>query len=116
MPTIKKADAAQRINAASKLAPAAPERSGASVAKKRRRLAKVFSRPLDKKFKHPESVREKFSMLPQDYAQLLLLKQRLAEQGVSVKKGELLRAGLLLLAAVDDGDLPAALAKPLAIG
>ena len=100
----------------SKLAPAAPELSGGSTAKKRKRLAKVFPRPLDKKLKKVELVREKFSLREDEHAQLVDLKQRLAAQGVSVKKGELLRAGLLLLATLDDNDLNGALAKVPAIG
>lgn len=80
------------------------------MAKKRKRLAKAFPRPLDKKLKEVEQVREKFTLLADESAQLVALKQRLAVQGVSVKKSELLRAGLLLVAALDDSELQAALA------
>lgn len=87
--------------------PAAPE----AAAKNRKRLAKAFPRPLDKKLKEVGRVREKFSLPADEYAQLAALKERLAAQGVAVKKSELLRAGLMLLAALEDGELSAALAK-----
>lgn len=108
MATVKKTlSPVAKNNASSKLVPAAPE----PLAKNRKRLAKAFPRPLDKKLKEVERVREKFTLLADEYAQLAVLKQRLAVQGVSVKKSELLRAGLLLLAALDDSELQAALAR-----
>lgn len=108
MATVKKAGSPAREKTASgKLVPAAPE----SLAKKRKRLAKAFPRPLDKKFREVELVREKVSLLVDEHLQLVELKQRLAAQGASVKKSELLRAGLRLLAALDDGELQAVLAK-----
>jgi hypothetical protein len=96
-----------RRKTSSKLVPAAPE----ALAKNRKRLAKAFPRPLDKKLKESERVREKFSLPADEYAQLAALKQRLAAQGVAVKKSELLRTGLLLLAELDDGELTVALAR-----
>jgi hypothetical protein len=109
MPTVKKAGStAAKMFSPSKLVPAAPE---LLLVKRRKRLAKAFSRPLDKKLKHGDLVREKFSLLPQDCAQLLELKQRLAGQGLRVKKAELVRAGLLLLATLDDDLVSAALAR-----
>ena len=108
MVTVKKAvSPPAKTNASNKLVPAAPE----SLAKKRLRLAKIFPRPLDKKLREIELVREKFSLLADEQAQLVELKQRLAAQGTPVKKSELLRAGLQLLAALDDDELQAALAK-----
>ena len=108
MATVKKTlSPVAKNNASSKLVPAAPE----PLAKNRKRLAKAFPRPLDKKLKEAERVREKFTLLADEYAQLAVLKERLAVQGVSVKKSELLRAGLSLLAALDDSELQAALAR-----
>ena len=108
MATVRKTSApAARNKASSRLVPATPE----SLAKNRKRLAKAFPRPLDKKLKEVERVREKFSLPAGEYAQLVALKERLAAQGASVKKSELLRAGLLLLAALDDSELQAALAR-----
>ena len=108
MAIVKKTVAsAARKSASSKLVPAAPE----ALAKKRTRLAKVFPRPLDKKLKEVERVREKFTLPADEYAQLAALKQRLAVHGVAVKKSELLRAGLQMLVSLDDSALQATLAK-----
>ena len=107
MATVRKTSApAARKKASSRLVPATPE----AAAKNRKRLAKAFPRPLDKKLKEVERVREKFTLLADEYAQLAGLKQRLAVQGVSVKKSELLRAGLAQLATLDDAALLAAMA------
>ena len=77
-------------------APAAPPAHG----KKRKRLAKAFTRPLDKERKKQAEavVRERFSLLPGEYEQLLAIKDQLAEQGAKAGKSDLVRAGLLLLA------------------
>ena len=56
-------------------------------------------------------IRDSYAMPEAEYAQIAQLKQRLLELGESVKKSELLRAGLLLLAALDDSELQAALAR-----
>lgn len=92
-----------------KLVPAAPER--ANIAKKRKRLAKAFPRPLDKQLRKQQTVREKFAMPAPEYEQLLDLKARLTEQGTPVKKSELVRAGLMLLAALDEEALKSMLAR-----
>lgn len=97
-----------------KLVPAAPER--ANVAKKRKRLAKAFRRPLDKQLRKQQTVREKFALPASEYEQLLDLKARLAEKGSPVKKSELVRAGLMLLAALDDDELTAVLTRLPASG
>ena len=97
------------------LIPNAPE-AKKTGAIKRKRLSKAFSRPLDKKIKKTKLVRERFTLLDVEYAQLEVLKQRLSDQGVSVKKSELMRAGLLLLVALDDVDLPGVLSKVPSVG
>ena len=97
-----------------KLVPTAPERT-ANIGKGRKRLAKAFPRPLDKIIRKPQLVREKFSMPALEYDQLLELKSRLAELGVPAKKSEIVRAGLLQLAALEDEGLKAVLAR-LSIG
>ena len=108
MATVKKAvSPASKKIASGKLVPASPE----PLAKKRLRLAKVFPRPLDKRLREVELVREKISLLADEHTQLVELKQHLAALGISVKKSELLRAGLQLLVALDDDELQAALAK-----
>ncbi|MFZ4538690.1 hypothetical protein [Propionivibrio sp.] len=113
MATVKKAGTpVQSKSSTSNLPPAAPE----LVARKRKRLAKAFSRPLDKKLKKPELVREKLSMTEGESAQLAELKQRLVVQGIAIKKSELLRAGLMLIATLDDDALKDLLAKVTATG
>lgn len=50
--------------------------------------------------------------IPDDeYAQLTALKQHVLALGISAKKSELLRAGLMLLVALDDAQLEKVLAK-----
>lgn len=96
--------------AAKKLTPATPE-SEMPESAKRKRLSKAFPRPLDKIQKKIRLVRDSFTIPENEYEQLGLLKKRLAAQGIGVKKGQLLRAGLRLLAAMDDTELKAAAEK-----
>jgi hypothetical protein len=88
----------------------APEAKKAGLSK-RQRLSKAFSRPLDKKLRKTALVRERFTLPEIEYAQLAVLKKRLSDRGTSAKKSELVRAGLLLIAALDDNALQALLAK-----
>jgi len=55
--------------------------------------------------------RDSFTMPKEEYAQIATLKKRLEVAGQPAKKSELLRAGLKLLAALDDAALKAALAS-----
>lgn len=88
--------------------PAMPETS--VPAKKRKRLAKAFSRPLDKVLrKQAEPVRERFTLLRGEYDQLVRIKKQLADQGVEVKKSDLLRAALSLLSVKSDEEIKALL-------
>ncbi|MBC8747196.1 hypothetical protein OKW43_001343 [Paraburkholderia sp. WC7.3g] len=50
-----------------------------------------------KRAKKEKVVRDSFTMPKSDYEKIAVLKQKCLDAGVSVKKGELLRAGLLLL-------------------
>ena len=93
----------------------APE-AGGGAAKKRKRLAKVFKRPLDKTLRNVSLVREKFSLPEGEYEQLLEMKQRLSDLGLPVKKSELVRAGLLLLVGLDEIELKEAALKVQALG
>ncbi len=77
----------------------------------RKRLSKAFSRPLDKKLRQPAVVRERYTLPANEYEVLVALKQRLAGEGIKVKKSELLRAGLLLLPGLDREALLSLLAK-----
>jgi len=107
--TAKDAGAEQRTLVAA--APEAKKPEG-----KRQRLSKAFSRPLDKALRKATLVRERFTLPETEYEQLALLKKRLSARGASAKKSELVRAGLLLIAALPDDELLAVLARlpPLA--
>ena len=115
MTTAKRADPAAAEKAPIKrMMPSAPE-TGSAHPKKRKRLAKAFKRPLDKKLRSTQVLREKYSLLADEYEQLLALKKRLSDQGLPVKKGDLLRAGLALLVALDDDDLKGVVATIVSI-
>ena len=79
-------------------------------AKKRKRLSKAFSRPLDKiLIKHAKPVRERFTLLRGEYDQLVRIKKQLADQGVEARKSDLVRAALSLLSAKSDEEIKALL-------
>lgn len=59
--------------------------------------------------------RDSFTMPKAEYAQIYVLKERLVKLGQPVKKSELLRAGLMLLSALNDAELKANMAKIPAI-
>ena len=62
----------------------------------------------DAKAKKPKLVRDSFTIPKDEYAAIDTLKQRCATLAQPVKKSELLRAGLKVLAAMDDAALRAA--------
>jgi hypothetical protein len=103
------AKAGERVSKPALLAPA-PEAKKAGTGK-RQRLSKAFSRPLDKKLRKAALVRERFTLPEVEYAQLAVLKKRMSDRDVSAKKSELVRAGLMLVSALDDDSLRALLAK-----
>ncbi len=55
--------------------------------------------------------RDSFTMPKAEYAQIHVLKERLAKQGHHAKKSELLRAGIMQLTAMTDAALKAAMSK-----
>lgn len=55
--------------------------------------------------------RDSFTMPKTEYAQFAVLKDRLVKLGQTVKKSELLRAGIMQLAAMTDAALKTAMAK-----
>jgi hypothetical protein len=61
------------------------------------------------KAKKVKVVRDSFTMPEAEYAQIAALKKRIARYGGSAKKSELLRAGLLLLAGLNDVEFTAAI-------
>lgn len=116
MATVKKPETTAQRSAKTKEAPPiAPELSNGGV-KKRKRLAKAFKRPLDKTLRANPQVREKYTMPEGEFEQLLVMKQRLSDLGVPAKKSELVRAGLLQLAGLDDVELKEALFKIQLVG
>ncbi|KJK24738.1 hypothetical protein UB46_08545 [Burkholderiaceae bacterium 16] len=65
--------------------------------------------------KKEKVLRDSFTMPKSDYARIDELKQRCLDAGVHIKKSELLRAGLLLLAARSPKQLLAAVSKVEAV-
>lgn len=63
-----------------------------------------------KKSKKPKLVRDSFTMPKDEYLMLQKLKERAISQGTAVKKGELLRAGLLALTTMSESAFLATLA------
>ncbi|TDY26671.1 hypothetical protein B0G81_7194 [Paraburkholderia sp. BL6665CI2N2] len=81
----KKSASAKKVSKEKKVAAdaAAPVKAAVAVKEKRAKKEKV--------------VRDSFTMPKSDYDKIAALKQKCLEAGVSVKKGEILRAGLVLL-------------------
>ena len=61
--------------------------------------------------KKPKLVRDSFTIPESDYALFATLKQRALAAGIEVKKSELLRASLTILAGLDDGALAKAIGQ-----
>jgi hypothetical protein len=59
------------------------------------------------KAKKPKLVRDSYAMPETEYAQIAVLKKRVSGLGSEVKKSELLRAGVAVLAALNDEELKA---------
>ncbi|MGB9495536.1 MAG: hypothetical protein WCA83_12130 [Azonexus sp.] len=62
------------------------------------------------KAKKPKLVRHKVTMPEVEYAQIGVLKERMASLGGEVKRSELMRAGIALLTALGDAELTAVMA------
>lgn len=75
--------------------------------KKAAKVAKVGKGESAPKARKPKLVRDSYAMPEAEYARIGELKKRLAALGVEIKKSELLRAGILLLAALNDDELKA---------
>lgn len=63
------------------------------------------------KAKKPKLVRDSYAMPEAEYAQIAVLKKRLGTLGNEVKKSELLRAGVAVLAALNDAELQAVMGR-----
>ena len=110
--TVKKAAAksAPMKKAAVKKAPA--QTSPPQPAPKQQAAPSKPATPIEQRHekpKKPKLVRDSFTIPKSEYAVLDELKQRAAMSGVSVKKSELLRAGIKALAAMSDLELAAAM-------
>ena len=88
--------------------PAEPEKN---AGRKRRRLTKAFSRPLDKKVRKTGVVRDAFTFPEADYRCLVELKERLLANGIKVKKSQLLQAGFALLFSLGEDELKTLVSK-----
>ena len=92
--------------------PAAAKPKVAAAKKSAKQLPKPKKTKTEKV--KPEKIkmeRDSFTMPRDEYAQLTLLKARLSSMDQPVKKSELLRAGIKLLAAMSDNTLKTTLAK-----
>jgi len=112
---------ADRLPAQAALAPA-PASDPRPGTQRRKRLAKAFERPLDKVLrkqsseldepaKEPATVRDGFTFPKPEHDLLVEIKKRLAEQGVTVKKSDLIRVGLILLSSLSQEKLKGHLAR-----
>ncbi len=123
-PTTVKPSAKAPKTSAAKKAVSAKDGTSASKVPKTKQAAvsavaieadgKAISAAKDEKARRPKKdkvVRDSFTMPKSDYAKIAELKQRCLDAGVSVRKSELLRAGLLLLAAAPAKRLIAAVAE-----
>ena len=90
--------------------PAAPKKAPKKAAKAAERTG---GKPAEKpaKAKKPRLVRDSYAMPEIEYAQISLLKKRLAALGREVKKSELLRGGIAALAAFNDDELKAVMGR-----
>ena len=93
------------------VAPAPKPVATKAVARAAAPAAKAVAAPKTKTPKKPKLVRDSFTMPKDEYQAIDGLKQRANSLQRSVKKSELLRAGILALSAMDDKNLVAILAK-----
>jgi len=101
-------EAAPVAKAAKAAKPAKPAEEAKARPEKAAKVEKV-EKPV--KAKKPRLVRDSYAMPEAEYAQIPALKKRLAGLGSEVKKSELLRAGIAVLAALGDAELQAVLAR-----
>ena len=95
-PPVKARKAATPKKATAKKAPA----KTAEASKTKKADAAPAPAPAEEKTRRAKKekvVRDSFTMPKSDYAKIAVLKQKCLDAGISVKKSEVLRAGLLLL-------------------
>ncbi|HQO15777.1 MAG TPA: hypothetical protein PLG02_02340 [Methylotenera sp.] len=81
------------------------------VAKTAEKKAAKPAKPVKEKIPKLKMERDSFTIPKAEYAQLYVLKDRLAKLGAPAKKSELLRAGIMQLTALSDAALKTALSK-----
>jgi hypothetical protein len=99
--------------AAAEAAPETKVKATRAPVKSKTKAAPAESTASEDKVKRPKKekvVRDSFTMPKSDYEKISLLKQKCLANGVHVKKGELLRAGLLILEKANIEQLTAAVA------
>ena len=99
--------------AAAEAAPETKVKATQAPVKSKTKAAPAESAAPEDKVKRPKKekvVRDSFTMPKSDYEKIGLLKQKCLANGVHVKKGELLRAGLLILEKANIEQLTAAVA------
>ena len=104
MPSPAKPSSAEALSAA------------ADELKRRRAVGTATETPKPKpgKAKKVKTVRCSVRLPEGEYRELAKLRKRLGREGVSTKKGELVRAGLMLLVLLDRTDLKAAIRDVIA--
>lgn len=101
---------------AAKPRPAQPASSPARVPVNAGKAAKPAAAiPKSEKVKKPKLVRDSFTIPKTEYVAIDALKQRASGLGRSPKKSEILRAGIMVLAALSDAALLSALSSVPAI-
>lgn len=98
------AEALEKAEAISYDPPQAPKAKAAKPAKAVKAEKSV-------KAKKTKLVRDSYAMPEAEYAQIAVLKKRLGTLGNEVKKSELLRAGVAVLAALNDAELQAVMGR-----
>lgn len=112
-PVAKPAAIAKPATPAKTMAKPAPKAAAKPAAKAKPVAVKKVQKKDDKKIK-PEKVkmeRDSFTMPKDEYAAIGVLKNRMNTLGHPVKKSELLRAGIKLLAAMSDSTLKLTMEK-----
>jgi hypothetical protein len=105
---------APALEAAKGQAPAskrAPRKSTTATPPAPESSASPASPAKTQKHKKPKLVRDSFTFPQDDYALFGVLKRRALESAIEVKKSELLRAGLSVLAAMSKADLLATIGR-----
>lgn len=78
---------------------------------KEAKVAKPAKAEKPPKLRKPKLVRDSYAMPEAEYALIAELKKRLAALGSEVKKSELLRGGIAVLAALNDAELKAVMGR-----